>query len=265
MSGVCEERLLYESAVANADYFVFIGHILGLIHEQKRPDAPEHDPFVCSNLVDYPFGKSTTAEADAECCGLPQQCSPPAQNNCCGNACQFTVECGDYNVQDVVDGGTFDLNSIMLYRNDAFAIDGTFTLTNGPNDHENPQSLSSGDINRVRELYGCLAPPPPQCPAGCNPASGANTCSFPTAQDCIYPSPFTPNPRAACACRAGYKATAPGISDTDTTKQWRLPADEGNFRVWVAQGVACDTLCDVSTGSDSCQEVLELSADCLHN
>ena len=253
------------SAIANADWAVFVGHILGLIHEQKRPDAPQKDPFVCSNLIDYPFWL-TPAQADAECCGAPQKCPPPPQNNCCGWACQFTIECGDYNLQDVgVDGGTFDFNSIMLYRNDAFAKPGTFTLTNGPNDYQNPQSLSSEDINRVRELYGCLHPPQPQCPAGCDPASGANTCSFPTAQDCIYPSLSTPNPRGACACRAGYKATAPGILDTDTTKQWRLPADEGNFRVWVAQGVACDTLCDVSTGPDSCQEVIELSADCLHN
>ena len=238
---------------------------MGLIHEQKRPDAPQHDPFVCSSLIDYPFNLSP-AEADAQCCGAPQTCPPPPSNpnNCCGLACQFTIDCGDYNFEDPVgaDGGTFDFDSIMLYRNDEFAKPGTFTLTKGPNDHTNPQKLSSEDINRVRELYGC---PKPQCPAGCNPTVGANTCSFPTAQDCIYPSPFTPNPRAACACRAGYKATAPGISDTDTTKQWRLPAPEGNFRVWVAEGVACDTLCSVSTGVNSCNEVVELPADCLHN
>jgi len=53
--------------------------------------------------------------------------------------------------------------------------------------------------------------------------------------------------------------------DTDTTKQWRLPADEGNFRVWVAQGIECDTLCDVPTGIFSCQEVVELPAACLQN
>jgi hypothetical protein len=114
-------------------------------------------------------------------------------------------------------------------------------------------------------LLGVRAQPPPQCPIGCNPNPGANTCSWSTAENCIYPSPSTPNPRAACACRAGYKATVPGILDTDTTKQWRLPADEGNFRVWVAQGVACDTLCEVSTGTSPCQEVVELPAACLSN
>lgn len=152
----------------------------------------------------------------------------------------------------------------MLYRNDAFAKPGTFTLTGGPNAHNNPQSLSSEDILRIRELYGCLPPPPTQCPAACSPNPGANMCSWPTAQDCIYPSLKVPNPRAACACRAGYKATTPGIADTDTTKQWRLPADEGSFRVWVAEGVACDTLCDIWYGSAPCQEVVELPADCLH-
>jgi hypothetical protein len=114
-------------------------------------------------------------------------------------------------------------------------------------------------------LHGVIADSPAQCPLSCNPSPGANTCSWPTAQDCIYPSPSTKNPRAACACRAGYKSTVPGILDTDTTKQWRLPADEGNFRVWVAQGVACDTLCTVSTGASPCQEVIELPAACLTN
>jgi hypothetical protein len=230
-----------------------------LIHEQKRPDAHAHDPFICSNLIDYPF-KLSNAQADAQCCGAPPTFG------CCGWACQFTPEFGEYNSQDPVgaNGGDFDLNSIMLYRNDAFAKPGTLTLTGGPNVHNNPQTLSSEDINRIKELYGCVAPQPPKCPVGCNPHSGANTCSWPTAQDCIYPSPLIANPRGACACRAGFKATTAGILDTDTTKQWRLPADEGNFRVWVAQGVACDTLCDVSYGSMPCQEVTQLPADCLH-
>ena len=155
----------------------------------------------------------------------------------------------------------------MLYRNDAFARPGTLTLLDGPNTYQNPQTLSSGDINRVKELYGCAndTKPPVTCPKGCNPLAGQNTCSFPTAATCVYPSPALANPRAACACRAGFKATAPGITDADTTKQWRLPAPEGNFRVWVAEGVVCDTLCDVPTGAESCREVAELPADCLHN
>ena len=239
------------------------GHILGLYHEQKRPDSYKFNPFQCQNLVDYPFGLTET-DADAQCCGLEPY------YGCCGWACQFTPQFDLYNSQDPepANGGAYDFDSIMLYRNDAFAKPGTLTLTKGPNTYNNPQTLSSGDINRVKELYGCLPdhphPPTGKCPAGCDPTAGKNSCSWPTAPVCIFPSPSIPNPRAACACRAGYKATAPGIANDDTTKQWRLPAPEGNFRVWVAEGVACDTLCDVSTGVDSCKEVAELPAECLH-
>ncbi|KAI9763051.1 MAG: hypothetical protein M1840_000942 [Geoglossum simile] len=226
------------------------GHIIGLIHEQKRPDASGFTEFICKNVVGYPW---TLAEADADnnCCG-----KAPGYD-CCGWACQFTPQFGDYNSGSAPEnGGKFDLDSVMMYRRDAFAKPSTFTLTNGPNDHNNPQHLSPGDINRVRELYRCLAP---KCPVGCDPHS--NTCSYPSAQDCIYPSPNVAKPRAACACRAGYKANA---ANDDTSKHWRLPADEGNFRVWVAQGVECDTLCSVPWGASSCQEVKELGAECLH-
>jgi hypothetical protein len=50
---------------------------LGLIHEQKRPDALVKDPFVCSNLIDYPWSL-TPAQADAQCCGAPPTYA------CCG-------------------------------------------------------------------------------------------------------------------------------------------------------------------------------------
>ena len=230
------------------------------MHEQKRPDSYRYNTFVCKNLIDYPFGLPE-ADADEFCCGK-------APNyGCCGWACQFTPEFIYYNEQDPVpeNGGAYDLNSIMLYRNSAFAKSGTFTLLNGPNDYNNPQELSSGDINRIKQLYGCLPPGPKQCSPGCNPNPGQNKCSWPTAQTCVFPSPSTPNPRAACACRAGFKATTLDIPDNDTTKQWRLPADEGNSRVWVAEGVPCDTPCAYSAGADSCQEVSELPKDCLHN
>jgi hypothetical protein len=236
------------------------GHILGLMHEQKRPDSFKYDRFVCQNLIDYPFGGSE-AYADAQCCGIAPD------YGCCGWACQFTPDFGYYNEQDPVpeNGGAFDLNSIMLYRNDAFAKPGLLTLLDGPNTYINPQNLSSGDTNRIKELYCGGTKPPTDCPAACDPNPGLNKCSFPTAQTCVFPSQSTPNPRAACACRAGFKATTDSIADTDTTKQWRLPADEGNFRVWVAEDVECNTPCAYTTGTNYCSEVPELSRDCLHN
>jgi hypothetical protein len=241
------DAMLLDNGCGRAEILHEWGHILGLYHEHKRPDANGFLQFVCQNLQDYPFG-FTPAVADATCCGA---------SACCGFACQFTPQFGTYyNQLGPANGGAFDLDSVMLYRRDAFAAPGKFTLTNGPNSYQNPQHLSPGDIARVQQLYGCIAP---TCPNGCNPLS--NTCSFPTAQDCIYPSPNIPNPRAACACRAGYKAAA---ADDDTTKHWRLPAPEGSFRVWVAEGVPCDTLCDFPWGVNSCQEVTELGAECLH-
>ncbi|KAK0717521.1 hypothetical protein B0T26DRAFT_751565 [Lasiosphaeria miniovina] len=104
----------------------------------------------------------------------------------------------------------------------------------------------------------CKAPPA-TCPAGC--AVHSNHCDATTAPTCIFPDPRVPNPRAACACRPGYKASAP-VADTDTARQWRLDIPGQEHRVWVAEGVACDQLCVVSTGVDSCREVTALPAAC---
>jgi hypothetical protein len=49
----------------------------------------------------------------------------------------------------------------------------------------------------------------------------------------------------------------------DVTNQWRLPVEAQEHRVWVAEGVKCDTLCDVSTGVDSCLEVPLIAAECI--
>ena len=142
--GYVKITLFIEIAVANADYVVLVGHLLGLIHEQKRPDAPQNNPFICSNLKDYPFGLSS-AEADAQCCGEPQKCtSSSSLNPCCGLACQFAVECGDYNAQDDgPNGGTFDFNSIMLYRRHEFAKDGRSTLPKSPEELSFPLRLKT--------------------------------------------------------------------------------------------------------------------------
>ncbi|RFN41159.1 metalloprotease 1, partial [Fusarium flagelliforme] len=59
----------------------------------------------------------------------------------------------------------------------------------------------------------------PVCPAGCKVHD--NKCDKTTAPTCIFPDPRVPNPRGACACRPGFKAS--GYKDTDTANQWRLP------------------------------------------
>jgi hypothetical protein len=96
------------------------------------------------------------------------------------------------------------------------------------------------------------------CPVACN--LFYDHCDKTTAPTCIYPDPYVPKPRGACACRPGYKAT--GYANGDSSKQWRLPVKGQEHRVWVAEGVKCDTLCKGS-GTGACQEVIILGAQCI--
>jgi hypothetical protein len=97
------------------------------------------------------------------------------------------------------------------------------------------------------------------CGKACN--VHLNTCDAETAPTCTFPDPRVRTPRSACACRAGYKA---GLhANTDTAKQWRLPVLGQEYRVWVAEGVKCETLCAVSHGVNSCQEVTLVDKVCI--
>ena len=226
------KQLLYERVLKGSP-IKFVGHLLGLYHEHTRPDRDLHVQFHCDHV------SSTWCTTCPICPG-------------------FTIDPGHY------DKSTYDTDSIMHYPSWAFknAMGSTLTDLSG-NDLPNAFiSLSPLDISRIRELYLCPVVSPPKCNKACSTAPGK---CHPTAQTCIPPAPGTANPRLACSCRAGFKATTAGIADGDVTKQWRLPAPEGNFRVWVAEGVECNTPCQVSTGAFSCQEVTELPAECLHN
>ena len=96
------------------------------------------------------------------------------------------------------------------------------------------------------------------CPVACD--IHYNYCDAFTAPTCIYPDPGAPGIGSACACRPGYKAT--GFADSDTSHQWRLPVIGQEHRVWVAERVRCDTLCTISGGIDSCQEVELIKGAC---
>jgi hypothetical protein len=101
-------------------------------------------------------------------------------------------------------------------------------------------------------------PIPETCPKSCNVHS--NTCHQPTAQTCIYPNPFVPNPRAACACKPGYRAA--GAVD-DVSRHWRLPVPGLEDFVWVAEGVECNTKCYGAPGTPVCREVTVVDGKCV--
>lgn len=102
-------------------------------------------------------------------------------------------------------------------------------------------------------------PEPSSCPRPCTPHS--HTCDPSTAPTCIFPDPRLPRPRAFCACRPGYRASpSPSPSPADPTRltEWRLPIVGQEHRVWVAEGVSCDTLCR----EGGCGEVAVVGIGC---
>lgn len=248
------------------------GHSLGLVHEVKRYDRDLNTQFFCKNLVDYPYDP-IQKDAQNHPLHLPAYygggtyggdtcCGENYPGVCCGWACQFNREPRAYTYTDQfpddngLNGGPYDLDSIMHYSKTAFAASGKQTLSHGPNG--NPFKISAGDAARVSELFGCPIPPKPKCPKGCSPISGQNQCSIPTAQTCVFPTVGSKTPY--CACRAGYKAGA--YADGDTEHQWRVNDPSQIDRVWVAEGVVCDTLCNQPFGTGSCREVAVLDSAC---
>jgi cysteine-rich repeat protein len=81
----------------------------------------------------------------------------------------------------------------------------------------------------------------------CNPNPFFNKCTITTS--CIT----TPSTQHYCACRAGYKAD--GLADSDP-RQFRLAFAGQEYRVFVAPGIECNTLCNSPfPGPDSCKEI----------
>lgn len=89
--------------------------------------------------------------------------------------------------------------------------------------------------------------PSPTCPV-CNPNPSFNKCT--TSTSCIVTQPSCKN---YCACRAGYRAD--GLAPTDPKQFW-LEFLGQLYKVFVAPGLECNTLCTVPfPGPDSCKEV----------
>lgn len=232
-----------------------LGHVLGLVHEVKRPDRGQHVKFNCKNLVDY-----TPACCTSKCCGL---------------ACQFSMD----NTFD--HDGPYSVKSIMHYRADAFARDSLLTLEGIAPDVVplfNAPFPDDLDNERICEIYkgkcgnvcgNGVVEPGEECDDGnlidhdgcssackkeplctsCNPIPGLNKCDVTTS--CIN---TLPSGKHHCACRAGFKANA---LDSQIALHYRLSFPGQEYRVFVAPGVACDTLCDNPFGApqDICNEV----------
>jgi len=228
-----------------------LGHNLGLHHEAKRHDREGYTHFNCKALKEFPTYSDPVA-----CCG-----QGPLVNiggtlvpDCCGYACAFTPYPLSKTLQNQGDcnkcGNKYDLQSIMHYRRSAFAAPGQETLTAGPT--FNPSTPSPGDFCRIKELYPCVNTEP-ECPKFCSPFPGTNTCAQPSAQNCVGFGTSA----LYCACAPGFKAT--GYADNDAAHHWRVDLDGHQHRVWVAEGVKCETPCanpltcaEVSLIQDKC-------------
>ncbi|KAI5795628.1 hypothetical protein EDC01DRAFT_652966 [Geopyxis carbonaria] len=111
----------------------------------------------------------------------------------------------------------------------AFAALASAAALPSPYDYENPSGLPT-----------------------CIPYPGQNLCDITTS--CINTEP---NGELHCACRAGYKGD--NVADSDTSQQARLQFIGQEYRVFVAPGVVCNTLCDSPhPGPSSCQEVVQI-------
>lgn len=94
------------------------------------------------NLDDY----ATYPLPKSSCCQMDDQC--------CGNACQFTMDPNTYTgTAQLGDGWGYDVESIMHYPAGAFAKPGMLTLVGANLAHGDVPSV--GDIARVKILYGC--------------------------------------------------------------------------------------------------------------
>ncbi|KAH6685450.1 hypothetical protein F5X68DRAFT_191951 [Plectosphaerella plurivora] len=147
---------------------------------------------------------------------------------------------------------------ILVYfqcvQSSLFCLDGSHPICRDGSLPTDYRDLSARDV-----AGGSFGDVSSACPPSCSPHH--NTCDPTTAPTCIFPDPRVPGARAACACRPGYKAN--GAGDGNTRSHWRLPVQGQEHRVWVAEGVRCDTLCTSGYGAQSCGEVTLLPADCI--
>jgi hypothetical protein len=217
-----------------------MGHAIGLMHEQTRPDRASNINFDCTKYAPWtiqncnagPYKCCTTAERDVE--------------PCCGDFYNYDI--ASPAVYDMY--GPYDCKSIMHYGAGG-VLGSTASCQIAPS-----STPTQGDYDAVCQIYQDVCKPwtalnncqtqSPPC-GTCNPISGLNKCDITTS--CI-----STGAKFHCACAAGFKAAA---SDTDISKHFRLPWDNYRHLVFVPENTPCNVLCNNHAGiSDQlCAEV----------
>ncbi|KAI1965821.1 hypothetical protein LOZ58_000721 [Ophidiomyces ophidiicola] len=202
------------------------GHALGLMHEHQRPDREDHITVDCAGYAPWTIDGCPAASYPTCCSGSSDRC------------------CGDWHNYDIAPSnrfnkyGDYDCNSVMHYNAGR-------VLKSKPGCVINPSATpTQGDYNAVCGIYEAQCAPWKAvkfCPAKeneecgtCKPISGLNKCDISTS--CI-----ATGGKYHCACRAGFKANAPG---NDISKHFRLPWDNYRHLVFVPENTPCNTLCD---------------------
>jgi len=133
-----------------------LGHVLGLLHEHQRPDRERTVNYHCANVI-----PNCTMPAGSDCCSA----APPG---CCGYVHNFDIISGLGKAYDY----QYDVNSVMHYVSDAFALPGRFTLTpvsaTVTLPTVNPPNPDVPDFERVCKVYEAQCPKAQSCLAlGC--------------------------------------------------------------------------------------------------
>jgi len=188
----------------------------------------------CNTLCNNPFG----APQDI-CTEIPVVTASTCELQVCGNGILETgEECDDGNLIDG-DGCTSKCKNQVC----------------GNGVVEPGEECDDGNlINNDGCSSTCKLESKPLC-LTCNPTSGLNKCDISTSCITTFPSG-----KHYCACRAGFKANAP---DSQIAIHYRLNFPGQEYRVFVAPGVECNTLCNNPFGApqDICTEI-QVVAQC---
>ncbi|KAH8655864.1 hypothetical protein BX600DRAFT_515551 [Xylariales sp. PMI_506] len=252
-----------------------LGHQLGMMHEQQRPDAASTVKFHCENFYDNECPTS-------DCCRDSKTGEFPLKDSGIGRCCAG-VEAFEPrpNTPSQILGKPYDIDSIVEYpywaSAKAYEKPTLTLLKDGTPIPDNNGKVSKGDLEALCEFYkeycdawkdanqaggGCadgkcvqgtetVIDPDPGSSTSCgtcDPTAGKNKC---------HPSASCTNTGTEyhCMCRAGYKAA--GSANSDVTKHFRLPWTNFEQIVFVAEGVECTQLCDFPHGISPqlCSEV----------